>query len=167
MTLARDLLLWLAKWINYIEKMTANKNINLDDYAQFFNDSKLWKKLKKVAHKAGRKVVYHVLVLYYVARDPAVPSSLKLKILGALGYFILPIDLIPDAILGLGFTDDFLALAWAIFKMRKYITPEIKEKARRRMREWFGEEVGDFTDLTVQHYNPNDPRIIDVEAEEF
>ena len=92
---------------------------------------------------------------------------MKLKILGALGYFILPLDLIPDAILGLGFTDDFLALVWAIFKMRKYITPEIKEKARRRMREWFGDEEGDFADLTVQHYNPNDPRIIDVEAEEY
>ena len=87
-----------------------NININLDDYAQYFNDSRLWRKLKKVAQKAGRKAVYYVLVLYYVARDPAVPSSMKLKILGALGYFILPLDFIPDAILGLGFTDDLAAL---------------------------------------------------------
>ena len=113
--------------------MAINK-INLDEYAQYFNDSKLWKKLKKVAQKAGRKAVYYVLVLYYVSRDPAVPTSLKLKVLGALGYFILPLDFIPDVILGLGFTDDLAALAWALFTMRKYITPEIERKARERLR---------------------------------
>ena len=145
----------------------AINNINLDDYAQFFNDSKLWKKLKKVAQKAGRKAVYYVLVLYYVARDPAVPSGLKLKILGALGYFILPLDFIPDAILGLGFTDDLAALAWALFKIKKYITPEIERKARERLREWFGPEEGDEFDITIPRYDPNDPRVIDVEAEEY
>ena len=145
----------------------AIKNINLDENAQFFNDSKLWKKLKKVAKKAGRKAVYYVLLLYYVARDPAVPSGLKLKILGALGYFILPLDFIPDAILGLGFTDDLAALAWALFKIKKYITPEIERKARERLREWFGPEEGEETDFSLSHLNPNDPRIIDVEAEEY
>ena len=145
----------------------AINNINLDDYAQYFNDSKLWKKLKKVAQKAGRKAVYYVLVLYYVARDPAVPSGLKLKILGALGYFILPLDFIPDAILGLGFTDDLAALAWALFKIKKFITPEIERKARQRLREWFGPEEGEEMELTIPPINPNDPRIIDVEAEEF
>lgn len=147
--------------------MSTNRNLNLDDYAQYFNDSKLWKKLKKVANKAGRKAVYYVLVLYYVARDASVPTKLKLKILGALGYFILPLDFIPDAILGLGFTDDVAALAWALFSIRKYVTPEIEQKARDRLREWFGPEEGEATDLTIPHIDPNDPRIIDVEAEEF
>ena len=147
--------------------MPINKNINLEDYVQYFNDSKLWNKLKKVARKAGRKAVYYVLVLYYVSRDSAVPTSMKLKILGALGYFILPLDFIPDAILGLGFTDDLAALAWALFSIRKYITPEIKQKARERMREWFGPEEGEEMDLTIPDFDPNDPRIIDVEAEEF
>ena len=146
--------------------MTIN-NINLDDYAQYFNDSQLWKKLKKVARKAGSKAVYYVLVLYYVARDPAVPRSLKLKVLGALGYFILPLDFIPDFILGLGFTDDLAALAWALFTMRKYITPEIERKARERLREWFGPEEGEEMDLTIPDYDPNAPHIIDVEAEEY
>ena len=130
-------------------------NINLDNYTQYFNDSKLWKKLKKVAHKAGRKAVYYVLVLYYVSRDPAVPTSLKLKVLGALGYFILPLDFIPDVLVGLGFT------------MKKYITPEIERKARERLREWFGPEEGEEADLVIPHIDPNDPRIIDVEAEEY
>ena len=142
-------------------------NINLDNYTQYFNDSKLWKKLKKVAHKAGRKAVYYVLVLYYVSRDPAVPTILKLKVLGALGYFILPLDFIPDVLVGLGFTDDLAALAWALFTMKKYITPEIERKARERLREWFGPEEGEEADLVIPHIDPNDPRIIDVEAEEY
>ena len=147
--------------------MSNKKNLNLDDYAKYFNDSLLWKKLKKVAQKAGRKAVYYVLVLYYVSRDPAVPTKLKLKVLGALGYFILPLDFIPDAIIGLGFTDDLAALAWALFTMKKYITPEIERKARERLREWFGPEEGEDTELSIPHIDPNDPRIIDVEAEEY
>ena len=146
--------------------MTIN-NINLDEYAQYFNESQLWKKLKKVARKAGRKAVYYVLVLYYVSRDPAVPRSMKLKVLGALGYFILPLDIIPDFILGLGFTDDLAALAWALFTMRKYVTPEIERKARERLRKWFGPEEGEEMDLTIPDFDPNAPRVIDIEAEEF
>lgn len=147
--------------------MPINKNINLDDYVQFFNDSKLWKKLKKVAQKAGRKAVYYVLVLYYVSRDPSVPRSLKLKVLGALGYFILPLDFIPDVIVALGFTDDLAALAWALFTMRKYITPEIQAKARERLREWFGPEEGDEADFDIPNIDPIDSRVIDVEAVEY
>ena len=147
--------------------MSGNKNINLDDYAKYFNDNKLWKKLKKVARKAGRKAVYYVLVLYYVSRDPSVPTKLKLKVLGALGYFILPLDFIPDAILGLGFTDDLAALAWALYSIRKHVTPEIERKAHERIREWFGPEEGEEVDLTIPNVAPNDPRIIDVEAEEY
>ncbi len=147
--------------------MPINKNINLDDYVQFFNDSKLWKKLKKVAQKAGRKAVYYVLVLYYVSRDPSVPRSLKLKVLGALGYFILPLDFIPDVIVALGFTDDLAALAWALFTMRKYITPEIQAKARERLREWFGPEDGDEADFDIPNIDPMDSRVIDVEAVEY
>ena len=147
--------------------MPINKNINLDDYVQFFNDSNLWKKLKKVAQKAGRKAVYYVLVLYYVSRDPSVPRSLKLKVLGALGYFILPLDFIPDVIVALGFTDDLAALAWALFTMRKYITPEIQAKARERLREWFGPEEGDEADFDIPNIDPMDSRVIDVEAVEY
>lgn len=147
--------------------MPINKNINLDDYVQFFNDSKLWKKLKKVAQKAGRKAVYYVLVLYYVSRDPSVPRSLKLKVLGALGYFILPLDFIPDVIVALGFTDDLAALAWALFTMRKYIAPEIQAKARERLREWFGPEEGDEADFDIPNIDPMDSRVIDVEAVEY
>lgn len=148
--------------------MTNGNSFAFGGYAKHYSDKSLQNKLKKVARKLGRKAVYYVLVLYYVAKDPSVPTSLKIKVFGALGYFILPFDLIPDAIIGLGFTDDILALAWAFMTMRKYITPEIKKKARDRVRQWFGDEDGGVKqDITTWNLNSDDPRIIDVEAEEY
>jgi len=150
--------------------MKKRSKFSLDGYASYFNDGSLGKKLKKAARKVGRKAVYYVLLLYYVAKDPTVPTSLKIKVLGALGYFILPFDLIPDAILGLGYTDDFLALAWAVFSLRKYITPDIKAKARARVDQWFGAQQNSRpsgTNVAPWHVAPDDPRIIDVEAEEY
>jgi len=151
-----------------------NKRLNLNGYSNYFDDNSLSNKLKKAARKIGKKAVYHVLVFYYVVRDPLVPKSLKLKVLGALGYFILPIDLIPDVIVGLGYGDDILAIAWAVWSMRKYITPEMKAKARSRADMLFGDatnfDFGGTATATqgypVSHVNPNDPRIIDVEEVE-
>ena len=115
------------------------KIIDFDAYRSYFNDSQLWEKIKKVAKKAGIKVVYATLVLYYMSRDPSISTKEKLKIYGALGYFILPADFIPDPLMGLGFTDDFAALAWAIYAMSSHITPEIEQQAEQKLREWFGD----------------------------
>lgn len=119
--------------------MEKRKIVDFDAYRNQFNDSQLWEKLKKVAKKAGIKVVYSALLLYYVTRDPSVPTADKMKIYGALGYFILPTDLIPDAIIGLGFTDDLAALAWAIYMVHGHITPDIQRQAEQKLREWFGD----------------------------
>lgn len=84
----------------------------IDDYCSYgcyFSTSELWNKIKNVAQKAGIKVVYAVLLLYYVATDGNVPAGDKAKIWGALGYFILPIDLIPDITPIVGYTDDMTA----------------------------------------------------------
>ena len=132
------------------------KIVDFDAYRNYFNDPDLWNKIKKVAKKAGIKVVYSALVLYYVTRDEHVPTSEKLKIYGALGYFILPIDLIPDAIAVLGFTDDLAALAWAIYSVSKYITPDIERQAEEKLREWFGDfDRTEIAGLLPQH-TPND-----------
>ena len=79
-----------------------------------------------------------VLLLHYVLKSPDVPLEDKAKIYGALGYFILPIDLIPDFIPAVGYSDDVAALAFALHAVWKNVTPEIKEQAQRKLREWFG-----------------------------
>ena len=114
--------------------------VDYSSYKNNYSESGLWNKIKKVAQKAGVKVVYAVLILYYVATDENVSAADKAKIYGALGYFILPIDLIPDITPGVGYTDDMAALVWALHAVWSNVTPEIEAKAKNKLKEWFGEE---------------------------
>ena len=111
---------------------------NIESYQSNYSESGLWKKVKSVAKKAGIKTIYMVLLLHYVLKSPDVPLEDKAKLYGALGYFILPIDLIPDFIPAVGYSDDVAALAFALHAVWKNVTPEIKEQAQRKLREWFG-----------------------------
>jgi uncharacterized membrane protein YkvA (DUF1232 family) len=111
---------------------------NIESYQSNYSESGLWKKVKSIAKKAGIKTIYMVLLLHYVLKSPDVPLEDKAKIYGALGYFILPIDLIPDFIPAVGYSDDVAALAFALHAVWKNVTPEIKEQAQRKLREWFG-----------------------------
>ncbi|WP_245980056.1 YkvA family protein [Peribacillus asahii] len=106
-----------------------------------YSDDKFWDKLKKFGKKAGASVVYAVLLLYYTLQKPEVPKKAKAVIIGALGYFILPVDLLPDMMLGIGFTDDLGALGVALFQVAMYIDDEIKGKAKTKLADWFGQDV--------------------------
>lgn len=107
-------------------------------YAGHFDENAFWEKLKKFARKAGIKVTYGALLLFYVVKSPGTSTKDRAKILGALGYFILPIDLIPDFIPIAGFTDDLAALTWGVYCVIKSITPEVKAQAAAKLHEWFG-----------------------------
>jgi uncharacterized membrane protein YkvA (DUF1232 family) len=111
---------------------------NITDYKDKYSESGFWNKLTKVGKLAGIKVVYAALLLYYVLQDPNVSLKHKAIIYGALGYFILPIDLIPDTIPFVGFTDDLSALLYAVHSVWASITPEIQQKAKERLHKWFG-----------------------------
>ncbi|MDH6305726.1 uncharacterized membrane protein YkvA (DUF1232 family) [Parabacteroides sp. PF5-5] len=114
-------------------------------YSEHYSEEKFTDKLLKVARKAGVKVIYAVFLLYYALSDSTFPAKERLLILGALGYFILPVDLIPDAIPFLGFSDDLIALVFAVRRVYIHITPEIKEKARAQVLSIFGKvEEKDF-----------------------
>lgn len=107
-------------------------------YAGHYDENAFWEKLKKFARKAGIKVTYGALLLFYVLKSPGTSTKDRAKILGALGYFILPIDLIPDFIPIAGFTDDLAALTWGVYCVIKSITPEVKAQAAAKLHEWFG-----------------------------
>lgn len=111
-----------------------------------FSDDKFWDKLKKYGKKAGSSVVYAVLLLYFTLQKPEVPAKTKAIIIGALGYFILPFDLIPDVALGVGFTDDLGALGIALLQVAMYIDDDIKLKAKVKLADWFGDHV-DTTEI--------------------
>ena len=116
-------------------------------YASHFNEDEFWEKLKRFARKAGIKVSYAALLLYYVLKSPGTSKADRAKIIGALGYFILPIDLLPDFIPIAGFTDDLAALTWGIYCVIKSITPEVKANAAAKLHEWFGDFDDHLLDL--------------------
>lgn len=91
--------------------------------------------------KAGSSVVYAVLLLYFTLQKPEVPVKAKTIIIGALGYFFLPLDLIPDIAIGVGYTDDIGALGVALLQVAMYIDEDIKKKAKEKLKEWFGDNV--------------------------
>ena len=120
----------------------------LKGYEGNYSESGFWAKLRNFAKKAGLKVVYLALVLYYVAHASTTSTGAKGVIYGALGYFILPIDLVPDGIPVVGFSDDLAALTFAIAAVASSVTPEIKAMAKAKLSEWFGNydetEIADF-----------------------
>ncbi|MBT30488.1 MAG: hypothetical protein CMO01_12590 [Thalassobius sp.] len=116
------------------------EEINLKDLKQYqkhFSETVLWKKIRKLGEKAGLKVVYSSLLLYYAFKSDDVSLQAKATIVGALGYFILPFDFLPDFIPLIGFTDDLGALILAITQIKEAITPEIQKKAKEKLDDWF------------------------------
>lgn len=74
-----------------------------------------------------------VVAAYYCALDRETPTRVRATLLGALGYFVLPLDGIPDFILGLGFTDDVAVIAGVLALMRTHITDEHREAAKKAL----------------------------------
>lgn len=113
------------------------EDLKTDKYQKHYSNSSFWDKVKKIAKNAGLKVICYALTLYYVLQKNDVPVAEKGIIIGALGYFILPIDLIPDFIAGLGYTDDVGAMLIVIKKSMDYVDEDIKSKVYLKLNEWF------------------------------
>lgn len=119
-------------------KKTNLTSKDLVKYEANYSEGAFWNKVKKIASRAGVKTVYYALVLYYTLADPSTPAKYKAVITGALGYFILPFDLLPDLLPFSGMADDWAALVAAVAYVTSAITPAIKEKARAKVTSWFG-----------------------------
>jgi uncharacterized membrane protein YkvA (DUF1232 family) len=113
--------------------------MNNNQFAKYFSEKSLWEKIKTYSKSAGTTVVYGVLLLYYVMNDKKVTIKTKLTIAAALGYFILPTDAIFDFTPLIGYSDDLGVLLFALSQVSANITPEIKEKARKKLSNWFGD----------------------------
>lgn len=116
------------------------------EYGKFskeFSETSFWVKCKKVARDAGLKVMYAALLLFYALQDPAVPKKTKAIIMGALGYFIFPLDAIADIMPVVGYADDIGVLLLALAAVAVHVSPETKQKARGKIDEWFADEVNE------------------------
>jgi uncharacterized membrane protein YkvA (DUF1232 family) len=110
----------------------------MTDYSKKFSKSAFWQKVKKFAKAAGKEVIEKALVLYYCLRDPDTPKFARTVIVGALGYFIVPLDAIPDFTPIVGYTDDLGALVAALALVAVHVKAEHKAKTEEKLREWFG-----------------------------
>lgn len=97
------------------------------------------------------KAVYSVLLLYYAYRRSDTPIWAKRIIIGVLGYFISPIDALPDLTPILGYTDDLGVLSFGLVTIAAYVNDEVRITARKKLRDWFGEfNVEDLQEVDKQ-----------------
>lgn len=117
-------------------------------YANRFSANDFVDKISRIAKRAGAKLIYAALILYYTLQSDKVSKTDKAIIIGALGYMISPLDVIPDAIPIAGLSDDLAVLLFVLKKVWTNIEPEIKEKAKEKLTKWFDEdeiaEIGDM-----------------------
>ena len=97
-------------------------------------------KISRIAKRAGAKLVYVALVLYYTLQSDKVSVKDKAVIIGALGYLISPLDLIPDAFPIAGLTDDLTVLLYVVKKVWGDVSDDVKDKAKSKLSQWFDEE---------------------------
>jgi uncharacterized membrane protein YkvA (DUF1232 family) len=90
-----------------------------------------WAKLKRFAGMVP--FVEDLVAAYYCALDPATPMRVRGMLIAALAYFILPADIIPDLIVGLGFADDAALLTAVIGMVATHITPTHRAAAARAL----------------------------------
>ena len=108
-------------------------------YSNKFTNGEFLEKIAKIAKRAGAKLVCIALVLYYTLQSDKVSIKDKAIIVGALGYLVSPLDVIPDAIPIVGLGDDLAVLLYVIGKIGD-VSEEIKEKAKSKLTKWFDED---------------------------
>ena len=117
-------------------------------YSGKFSTNDFVEKISRIAKRAGAKLVYAALVLYYTLQSDKVSTADKAIIIGALGYLISPLDVIPDAIPIAGLTDDLAVVIYVLKKVWDSVDETIQQKAKSKLSKWFDEdEIKDIDNL--------------------
>ena len=116
------------------------ENNSLPDFMKYkdgYTSEKFVDKISRVAKRAGAKFVYVSLILYYTLQSDNVSLKDKAIIIGALGYLISPLDIIPDAIPIAGLGDDLAVLLYVLKKVWGDVPESVREKAHAKLSKWF------------------------------
>ena len=133
-----------------MDKTTVYKEFEFNEtkkYKEQYSEDKFFKKINKIVKNTGAKIIYPALLLYTLLIEKDTSIHVKTTIIGALGYLIFPIDCIPDAIIGLGLTDDLGAILVAVTTVQSHITEDIKIKTRKMLKKW----IPDASDLELDN----------------
>ena len=118
------------------------------NYANKFSQTDFVDKIARIAKRAGAKLVYAALILYYTLQSDKISTKDKAIIVGALGYLISPLDVVPDAIPIVGLGDDLAVLLYVLKMVWTDIDPVIKERAKTKLDQWFDDdEIKEIEDL--------------------
>ena len=113
----------------------------LQKYEQHYSDASFLEKATKYGKLIGINALYKAVQLWFVMQKPDVPAGTKAVIMGALGYLIAPLDFLPDLLPVLGYTDDLVAITFALIKVQGYIDEEVERKSKKLLAKIFGEEA--------------------------
>lgn len=117
--------------------------MNLPDFMSYsnkFTNSEFIEKISRIAKRAGAKMIYAALVLFYTLQSDKISVKDKAIIIGALGYLISPLDVIPDAIPIAGLGDDLAVLIYVLNKVWGNVSEDVKNKAKEKLSKWFDED---------------------------
>ena len=127
---------------------------NLPDFMKYkdkFSKNGFVEKISRVAKRAGARQVYASLILFYTLESGKVSIKDKAIIIGALGYLISPLDVMPDAIPIAGLSDDLAVLIYVLHKVWGDVSEEVKLKAKKKMTQWFDQdEIGAVDDIFTE-----------------
>ena len=112
----------------------------LQKYEQHYSDSSFLDKVTEYGKLIGITALYKAVQLWFVLQKPDVPAGTKAVIMGALGYLIAPLDFLPDLLPVLGYTDDIVAITFALIKVQGHIDEEVERKSKKLLTKIFGEE---------------------------
>lgn len=121
------------------EQIIEYLNNNLEKFKNFYNENAFIQKIKEFIRQIGSNGAYNAFRIYYALKEGHLSVTDKILVMAALGYFIAPIDLIPDFFGLIGLTDDAIVLGFVTKKLGERVTPEIDKKAREQVYKYFGE----------------------------
>ena len=122
-------------------------------YEKEHDEKKFWNKIKKVGAKIGVTPIYLVFLLYHAIKSKSIPMVNKAPIVGALGYFISFIDIVPDITPLVGYCDDMTIVVGALAVIATQITEEIREDAKASTRKIFPEITDEEFTIIDSIYN--------------
>lgn len=104
------------------------------NFSAEYTEPGFWSKVRSSAARMGRVGLGHALAMFQALKDADTPARAKAIIVGALGYFVMPLDLIPDLTPIIGFSDDLAVVASAYLAVALHIKPEHRAWAEARMK---------------------------------
>ena len=115
--------------------MNQNKIDELGECSRHYSERGFRQKVRAMPRNAGRAVVERAVTLYVILTDRETPLWARALIVGALGYFVWPLDAIPDTIPVLGYADDAAVMGLVLSQVGRFATPAMRERVQRLMPE--------------------------------